>query len=360
MANLKINELPLYTGNTAGVSLIMNNSSETTTYKVTKETLNEGLISGSSQVSYTGLSNVPSGIISGSAQVISALPSGTVSGSSQISYTGLTNVPSGLVSGSSQVLSGTGIWSGSSQLPSGVISGSEQVVSSLPAGTVSGSSQIDHNATTNFVANKHIDHTTVTISGTTGLSGGGDITTSRNISLDTTSTTFTDGVKTKMNTENVVSGSAQITNYGFATTGSGTIVGNEVISGSLVVTGSVTIVGSITERLTLKIGSGSAAINFDYNSGSIFYLSGSLGTNTFNVQNIPTTTNRSTALTFVIEQGATPYSASAYQFDGVGQTVKWSNGATPSGNANKTDVIGLTAFRSGSSWNILGTLSTFG
>ena len=335
MANIKINELNLYTGNTSGAYLIMNESTETATFKVTKEKLQEGLISGSSQISYSGLTGIPSGIVSGSSQVLAG--SGIWSGSSQL--------PSGIVSGSSQVLNGSGVWSGSAQLPSGVISGS---------------SQVDHNLTTNFVANKHIDHTTVTISGTTGLLGGGDITTSRNISLDTSSATFTDGVKTKMNTENVVSGSLQITNYGFATTGSGTIIGNEVISGSLVVTGSVTIVGSITERLVLKPGSGSAAINFDYNSGSIFYLSGSLGNNTFNVQNMPTTANRSTALTFVIEQGATPYSASAYQFDGVGQTVKWSNGATPSGNANKTDVIGLTAFRSGSSWNILGTLSTFG
>lgn len=306
MANLKISQLTNFTGNTSGAYLIMNDNTETNTYKVTKEKLNEGLISGSSQISFSGLTGTPSGLISGSSQVV---------------YSGITSIPSGLVSGSSQV---------------------------------------DHNLTTNFVANKHIDHTSVTISGTTGLSGGGDITTSRNISLDTSSTTFTDGVKTKMNTENVVSGSLQITNFGFATTGSGTIIGNEVISGSLVVTGSVTIVGSITERLTLKIGSGSAAINFDYNSGSIFYLSGSLGTNTFNIQNMPTTANRSTALTFVIEQGATPYSASAYQFDSVGQTVKWSNGATPAGNANKTDVIGLTAFRSGSSWNVLGTLSTFG
>ena len=330
MPNLKINQLTNFTGNTAGAYLIMNDNTETNTYKVTKEKLNEGLISGSSQVVYSGITSIPSGIVSGSSQVI---------------YSGITGTPSGIVSGSSQVLNGSGVWSGSVQLPSGV---------------VSGSSQVDHNLTTNFVANKHIDHTTVTISGTTGLSGGGDITTSRNISLDTTSTTFTDGVKTKMNTENVVSGSLQITNYGFATTGSGTIIGSEVISGSLTVTGSVTIVGSITERLVLKIGSGSAAINFDYNSGSIFYLSGSLGTNTFNVQNMPTTANRSTALTFVIEQGATPYSGSIYQFDGVTQTVKWSNGATPTGNANKTDVIGLTAFRSGSSWNILGTLSTFG
>jgi len=63
-----------------------------------------GLVSGSSQITYSGLSGIPSGIVSGSAQL-----------------------PSGLVSGSSQVLSGTGIWSGSAQLPSGVVSGSVQV-----------------------------------------------------------------------------------------------------------------------------------------------------------------------------------------------------------------------------------------
>ena len=48
------------------------------------------LISGSSQVSYTGLSNIPVGIVSGSAQV---------------TYSGLTGIPSGIVSGSAQVAS---------------------------------------------------------------------------------------------------------------------------------------------------------------------------------------------------------------------------------------------------------------
>jgi hypothetical protein len=163
------------------------------------------LVSGSGQISYTGIVNVPSGIVSGSSQVVSLLPAGTVSGSSQvlsgtgiwsgssqlpsgiisgssqlpagtvsgssqvllssgiwsgsaqlpvgtvsgssqISFGGLTGTPSGLVSGSSQVLSGTGIWSGSAQLPSGVVSGSSQVtfgsLSGVPSGLVSGSSQI--------------------------------------------------------------------------------------------------------------------------------------------------------------------------------------------------------------------------
>ena len=113
------------------------------------------LVSGSSQITYGSLSGIPSGIVSGSSQVLSGtgiwsgsaqLPSGVVSGSSQITFLSISSIPSGLVSGSSQVLSGTGIWSGSAQLPSGVVSGSSQIsfgsISGVPSGLVSGSSQI--------------------------------------------------------------------------------------------------------------------------------------------------------------------------------------------------------------------------
>ena len=161
------------------------------------------LVSGSSQISYSGLSGVPSDIISGSGQLttlgIATTGSNTFNGnltvtgfidtqelrttyiSSSILYrsgstkfgdeltdthsftgsiliSGSISVPgSNLVSGSSQVLNGSGVFSGSAQLPSGivsssvqtianlpsgVVSGSAQVISSLPSGTVSGSSQI--------------------------------------------------------------------------------------------------------------------------------------------------------------------------------------------------------------------------
>ncbi len=52
----------------------------------------------------------------------------------------------------------------------------------LPAG-------VDHNSLSNFVANKHIDHSAVSISAGTGLSGGGDITTTRTLSLANTAVT---------------------------------------------------------------------------------------------------------------------------------------------------------------------------
>jgi len=48
------------------------------------------------------------------------------------------------------------------------------------------SKHVDHDATTNFVADEHIDHSGVDITAGTNLNGGGDITSTRTINLDTT------------------------------------------------------------------------------------------------------------------------------------------------------------------------------
>jgi len=76
---------------------------------------------------------------------------------------------------------------------------------------ISSSIQVDHDATTNFVANEHIDHTSVSITAGSGLSGGGTIAATRTLTLDTASAHFTNGVKTKLNTDGVISSSAQLT-----------------------------------------------------------------------------------------------------------------------------------------------------
>ena len=139
----------------------------------------DGVISGSSQISFTGITNVPSGLVSGSSQVLggTTIHSGSffngisvVSGSGQISFSGITDIPS-LVSGSSQIT-----YSGLNGIPSGIVSGSSQI----------------------------------SYGGITDIPSG------------------------------IVSSSIQIKNYGdFATTGSNTFKGNQIISGSLTVTGSV-------------------------------------------------------------------------------------------------------------------------
>ena len=76
---------------------------------------------------------------------------------------------------------------------------------------VSGSEQIDIHNTTGYVANENIDHSTITLGSGKGLTGGGTIDVSRSLTLHTGSAHFTGGVKTKLDSEGVISGSGQIT-----------------------------------------------------------------------------------------------------------------------------------------------------
>jgi hypothetical protein len=65
-----------------------------------------GTVSSASYVEYSGVANKPT-LVSGSSQIIysglTGIPSGIVSGSSQVTFLGLSSIPSGIVSGSGQV-----------------------------------------------------------------------------------------------------------------------------------------------------------------------------------------------------------------------------------------------------------------
>lgn len=179
-------------------------------------------------------------------------------------------------------------------------------------------------------------------------------------------TEFSSSVNNRINNlslpNGIISGSSQLTSS-FETIGRGIVSGAAQLP-TLATTGSNTFTGlqtfqQIQEVISLKPSLGLGTNNFDFNSGSIFYIAGLTGSGTWNVQNIPSASNAATSLTFVVQQGATAYSASAYQLGGTAVSVKWLDGTIPTGSANSTDVIGLTAFRSGSSWNVIGSLSKF-
>ncbi len=125
-------------------------------------------------------------------------------------------------------------------------------------GVISGSVQVNHNATTNYDANQHVDHTTVSVSAGNGLSGGGTIAATRTLTLDTGSAHFTGGVKSKMNTDGVISGSAQVV----ASLPSGTVSGSsQVLSGTGIWSGSA--------QLPSGVVSGSAQVVSLLPSGTI-------------------------------------------------------------------------------------------
>jgi hypothetical protein len=119
-------------------------------------------------------------------------------------------------------------------------------------------------------------------------------------------------------------------------------------------------IGSVNEKIVLEVSGGTSTYEFNYSSGSVFYVSSSLGNNVYNVSNVPTEDLNAVSLTFIIKQESTPYIASSYKLNNENVSVSWANNEAPIGNSNKTDVIGLTALRVGSSWNVLGTFTTFG
>jgi cytoskeletal protein CcmA (bactofilin family) len=169
------------------------------------------LVSSSAQISYTGITNVPVGIVSSSGQVTSLLPAGTVSASSQVSYTGLSNIPTGIVSSSGQI------------------------VSALPAGTVSASSQVVANDITG-------------IGNYAQLTGSNNFTAVNTFSNTTNSTAFNNGAV-------VIDGGLGVAK-------------NVNISGSLNVTGLLTAVSMSTLYVTsseLTIGTSRVIVNDDDN-----------------------------------------------------------------------------------------------
>ena len=160
-------------------------------------------------------------------------------------------------------------------------------------GVISGSVQVNHNTTTNYVANQHIDHTTVSITAGSGLTGGGDISSTRtinvgagngitvnadDIAIDTASATFTTGVKSKLNSDGVISGSAQVLNG--TTIHSGSFFnGITVVSGSAQIdlTATTNYSTGIKTRLNTEgVVSGSSQITLSSTTGFGTYLNQAL------------------------------------------------------------------------------------
>ena len=116
--------------------------------------------------------------------------------------------------------------------------------------------EIVHDNLSGFVANEHIDHSAVSITAGTGLSGGGTIAANRTLAIDSTVATLT--------------GSQTLTNKTLTDPVISNIAGNSQVTGDLNVTGALNVVGNLnsatqtdsfvtTKKLTLNVGGGSSA-----------------------------------------------------------------------------------------------------
>lgn len=128
-------------------------------------------------------------------------------------------------------------------------------------GAFSGSVQVDHDSTTNFVANEHIDHTSVTLTAGNGLTGGGDISTNRTFAVGA-------GTGVTVNANDIAIGQD-------VGTGDSPTFTNLTLSGDLTVNGSTTTVNTanlLVEDRFILVNSGSDATG----DGGLVVGSGSL------------------------------------------------------------------------------------
>ena len=154
----------------------------------------------------------------------------TVSGASNT----LSNIANASLSNSSITIAGTSVSLGGS-ITLATITGA--------SGIVSGSSQIDHNLTTNYSANRHIDHTAVTMTAGNGLSGGGDISATRTLTLDTASAHFLGGSRAAISVSDTTGASGIDLTYNSSTGVLSGVLANSAIT---IAGNSTSLGGSIT------------------------------------------------------------------------------------------------------------------
>lgn len=128
---------------------------------------------------------------------------------------------------------------------------------------------VNHNALLNYVANQHIDHSAVSISAGTGLTGGGDITTSRTISMPNTGTAGTYRSVTTDAQGRVTAGTNPTTLAGYGITDAQPLDSDLTAIAGLAGTGLVTRTGTGTATTrTITAGTGISLSNGDGVSGN--------------------------------------------------------------------------------------------
>ena len=99
----------------------------------------------------------------------------------------------------------------------------------------------------------------------------------------------------------------------------------------------------------------------DCDNGKMFYHTTPAADWTANFTNLNLNQFKfSTSVGIVVTQGGTAYIPNAVEIGGVAQTIIWQGNSTPTGTANGTDAISFTIMRDGSTYIVLGQLTSFG
>lgn len=140
------------------------------------------------------------------------------------------------------------------------------------------------------------------------------------------------------------------------------------------ISGSYTGITSITVSNTATVGrllegfqtyssaiTGTPTITFDCTTGNVWNITGTLSSNwTANFTNLGLSNSYATAVTLVVNQGATGHLPTAAQIEGTAVTINWLAGTQPTPMANKKDVFAFSILQTGTAtYLVLGQLASF-
>ena len=103
----------------------------------------------------------------------------------------------------------------------------------------------------------------------------------------------------------------------------------------------------------------SGTVAHNLNDGHVFYHTTPAGNFTANFTNFNLDAGYTTAITIIVNQGATAYIPNAVQIGGSAQTLNWQGGSAPSGTSNGIDAVSFTILRVSGSYIVLGQLVDF-
>ena len=121
----------------------------------------------------------------------------------------------------------------------------------------------------------------------------------------------------------------------------------------------LTTLAETTETLDTK-SSVTGTVVHDFSTTAIWYYSSISGNVTANFTNVPTTNNRITSVSIVVNQGGTGYIVNGLQIDGVTQTIRWQANTVPSASTNQVDVFTFSLLRAADAWTVLGSATSHG
>ena len=114
----------------------------------------------------------------------------------------------------------------------------------------------------------------------------------------------------------------------------------------------------VSEKFSTLTGA-TGVVTHDCDNGHIFYHTSISADFTANFTNLGLSTNYSTNLTLILNQGATAYIPSALQIAGSAQTINWQGGSAPTGTVNGIDAVSFTVLEVSSTYVVLGQLVDF-